>query len=74
MNVSLGTGIFLLGAGMGALLTKIAVRGQSQRLQGEMNLLLQKLRHPSRTESTPKVHTVEDSGLPISEPSVRHGD
>ena len=71
MNVSLGTGIFLLGAGMGALLTKIAVQGQSRRLQVEMNLLLQKLRH-SRTEST--VHTVEDSGLPISEPSVRHGD
>jgi hypothetical protein len=74
MNVSLGAGIFLLGTGMGALLTKIAVQGQSRRLQSEMNLLLQKLRHPPRTESTPEVQTVEDPGFPISEPSVRHGD
>jgi hypothetical protein len=74
MNVSLGTGIFLLGAGMGAVLTKIAVRGQSRRLQSEMNLLLQKLRQPSQTGPIPEVDAVEDPGLPISEPSVRYGD
>jgi len=74
MNVSLGTGIFLLGTGMGALLIKIAVQGQSRRLQDEMNLLLQKLRHHSPSESIPEVHTVEDFGSPISKSSVRYGD
>ena len=74
MNVSLGMGIFLLGLGMGALLTRVALRGQLRQVKEKMNLLLQNLRDAAQGEAMTGVRAIENFGSPISKSPVSRGD